>query len=453
MGGTRTRRLKMTVLVICATAATFATIGVNAAAATPATEPVTVNFTAATRGFDILVKDDALIQRGTESEGAAAVGGTLRFGTFQLMGHDNPGKIPGDDHVGLLTGGTVGLNGSAGTLNINNAGHLKIGDMTGLKVVGNADQGGVINGNNRALVSTSGDYNSTPRVHVNGGSQDPSSVPAPGLFGELFDDTFTQFSQLNSCLAAQPTTDGLTLHDLDRPSSDNVIDLSQTSGKKVRLELVQGKVNIWTVSVSQLNSMAEIGFVNDAGNPSMTTPLVINVIGSGALAPTLLVNGDRDSALRSILWNLSSDVALSGSRPLPGTFFAPNNALAVNITNNVEGQLIGKSLNVESIGEQHTHQFGATLTCGTKPTPTTSPSPTLSPSPTVSPSPTQTPSPTATPTPTKTSSATPPGPTPPTDDKLANTGGYLPVYIIGLAIVLVAVGGVLVRSHRRRAQR
>ena len=23
------------------------------------------------------------------------------------MGHDNPGKIPGDDHVGLLTGGTV----------------------------------------------------------------------------------------------------------------------------------------------------------------------------------------------------------------------------------------------------------------------------------------------------------------------------------------------------------
>jgi len=328
------KKLSANGITIVITAGLLAGLGIastNAALAAPTATPNSVNFAQDSHGFDTIVEGNAYFS-GNESEGAAAVGGDVRFNSFRWgVGQaQDLGSIPGDSRVGLLAGGTVVLGDSSGTMMINNGGHVYLGNAAGLQMQAN--------GTNRAITVAGADINSTPRIFVNGGDQAINSLQAPGVFNDVFGDALTRFKQLNSCLATQPTTDGLKLHDID--NSDKVIPVGGSlAGKKIRVELDPSvSQNIWTVSVAELNSIAEISFYNGV-NPSASHPLVINVTGNGTLQPNnVLVNGDKRAGLAGLLWNLGTNVTLQTNSLMQGTFFAPNGSLKVNITNNIEGR-------------------------------------------------------------------------------------------------------------------
>ena len=420
-----------------------------------------------TQGADVLVSGDVHVT-GNESEGSVAAGGDLSFDGFRLQVHYSSAE---DQHflsydgkpLSVLLGGTVNLGSSSGTMPVLNGGYVRVGDTTEIAMQIEAP-----GSQNRAVNTVGSSYSEEPRIAVNSSGQDPATLGAPGLFDELFGDVFEQFEAMSTCLAGEETN--VTVTDVDLPSGHNEIgDKTSISGKNVRLHLTSGVTNYWNIPIGQLNGARGIGF--EGSGPSNSTPLVINVIGGGTLSPEIVVNGgggvSRNEALSSLLWNISEDVTLTGpgGRPLPGTFFAPGSDLVVNTTNNVEGQLIGKSLYVEALGEQHHHPFTAVVECGggpgpsptptdsptttpsPTPTPTDSPSPSPTPTDSPSPSPTPTDSPTASPSPTPTHPSGPtPGPSatntpaPPPGGDLANTGGALPPQAAVIAGIFLVTG-------------
>ncbi|WP_273225931.1 collagen-binding domain-containing protein [Bifidobacterium crudilactis] len=192
-----------------------------------------------------------------ESEGAVAVGGTLRFHQTQVATQHTT-----DSGIGLLAR-KVDMAGSSGQLQVNQ-GNVRLGDSTGLDIL-NRD------GNNASVhtkvVAQGTGYDSTPDIYASNSDDDASTVVDAGLFASLFsqqkavDLAATVSQRVGSNTNGVPATVGI-------------------SGGTATISLTKGETNYWDASAQQLSGLVEIKFEGDTPSVATGTFLIVSISGT-----------------------------------------------------------------------------------------------------------------------------------------------------------------------------
>ncbi|MGB0429164.1 MAG: collagen-binding domain-containing protein [Bacteroidia bacterium] len=301
-----------------------------------------------TQGFNVFVENDVTLST-NETEGTVAMGGDLTLnGQYTIAGHsagsyyDN--STNDNNPSALVVGGKVNYNN--GGINVVNNGFVKICNLSGSNVFDWDVQ------NNQPMntrISANG-VNSNPRINLSTYQSANSVNSCPIDFTDAFDvlrNTATAFANCTNNVTLLPT-------DPNNPSA---------SPSRKKVTLLSGK-NVLNLTWSELSSLTEITFNNQ---PSASRTLIINVDAPGTIswnAPQFAGIGDQHGEF--IIWNFAntSTLNMTGSRAIYGTVLAPNADVDDNNQNNINGQLIAKSL-VHRGGEMHDYFFaGDDSGCG-----------------------------------------------------------------------------------------
>jgi choice-of-anchor A domain-containing protein len=353
------------------------------------------NPVAGNQGFGVVVEKNAMLG-GTESEGPIAIGGDLSFGPgYNVSLHDAGSfTVAGDAHpTALLVNGSVDLAGSSpsGVLRVLSNGYLKLGSLSGARVLNTDSNGASVN---TRVVATGASYDSVPHIELTTQQPLASVGPHPGLID--FDALFAAYRDRSTAMAACPTN--VTLLDGNAvPLPDQKV---IPSGSNIKIHLAAGQTNVLHLTGEMLNNIAELNFLDQ---PSSSGPLliVVDTTGTGGVLSWHTPNmaGLQKTAIPSLLWNFpdATNITVASGDSIEGTVYAPRAHLTDIDPSNIEGDIIVRSLEHNG-GELHYFPFTATIACTTV-DPTTSPTPTPTPTPATSPTPTPTPTPPTSPAP------------------------------------------------------
>ncbi|MFN8345780.1 MAG: collagen-binding domain-containing protein [Spirosomataceae bacterium] len=303
-----------------------------------------------------------------ESEGPIAIGGNLTVnGNYQVaftnVGDLQVSTIP----IGLVVAGGVTL--SAGQLQVNNKGYVKIGDCTGLKVW--------YKDNNDALspirITKSSDSYPSPSAWIQINTQadgwpgysqpnqvseinNPVCQTSPVNFSTAFTVLKANAASLTQCTGVSVVTEN---------ANGDV--LGSIAGQNLYLDLpanpTADKPRIWNVSGADLNSINEL---NLRFTPTASQPLIINV-STGTSFTWNVKNQNVSGAMKYILWNFptATTINIEGNATIEGSILAPNATITKTVNqSNIEGQLIAQSF-THSGGEMHHYPFEGNADCTT----------------------------------------------------------------------------------------
>ncbi|MEL6254022.1 MAG: collagen-binding domain-containing protein [Bacteroidota bacterium] len=303
------------------------------------------SFTQEAEGFNIFVSGD-LVFGGGDVEGAVAVGNnlTLQNNIGQFAIHEAGSyKIGGASvSTALLVGNQVFLN--AGGLRLLSGGNISIGSNTGTQALS------LENGNpsNTRIVSASGSYSSTPNISLDHIQNEAIYQSSPINFGSAF----SNFEGRSTRVAALNANLNITNANGNPIDPDNIPTNSQ-----VYINSLSDGENILNLTGINLNKITSITFRE---KPSASKYVIINIDSPGSLN---WINfgfaGVGSTEAQYILLNFSNSsvVNINNGRTVYATIFAPFADITKNNSNNIDGQLIGKSFTMTQGGEVHRMYF------------------------------------------------------------------------------------------------
>ncbi|SCL32442.1 conserved repeat domain-containing protein/choice-of-anchor A domain-containing protein [Micromonospora nigra] len=321
-----------------------------------------VNPVAPALSFGVMTEGDATVIS-AENDGTMAVGGDLRFGTYQLALNSSGSFVaPGDTvPTSLVVGGRVDFAGSVpgSRLQVLRSTYAKVGDLTGTVVRDTDNNGAQVN----TRILPNADYNATPRVELTT-RQAPSSVgpTSPIDFAAAFESFRGTANDLATCdntvVLRTPNGD-----ELPRPIPP---------GSNAVVTLAPGETNVLNLSATDLNNIAILTF---ADQPTASTPLLVNVDTTG-VGDDFTWNAGNFAGVggeqaRYILFNFptATRITLPGSSAtIEGTIYAPSADLVDLSASNTEGSIITRTFEHRG-GEVHYFPFDTTLSCGGDATP------------------------------------------------------------------------------------
>jgi choice-of-anchor A domain-containing protein len=447
-----TARLGHTVLAVGAVLTAFGAFALPhaaaAARAVPQPRAAIGNPVAGNQGFLVFVQHDADVSS-NENEGTMAVGGDLLLhGDYRIANHPptHPYTVPGDAQpTGLVVGGAIDWahSASGGKLQMLSSTYVKIGTSAGSDVINT--------GSPTELVPSGAGAGSAAHVILTT-EQPTASIVAPGLID--FDSAFTAYRARSTAMAACPDT--VTPTD----AQGTALTEPYASGTQAYLTLSTTQTNVWTVSASDMDALANIT-LRDL--PTASSPLVVNVVGTGSdytwNPPSLA--GFGATAAPYVLWNFpeATTLTMTGANSVDGTVFAPRAKLVDLNPGNIQGNVIAESLqhgggaDSANGGEMHDFPFAGDVDCEAD-APSDSPSPSAS----LSTSPSPAPSESTTSSESSSESAQPASPRPTTSTtptsgtgprRLAATGTPLSLGMLAAGLVSVLIGAAMTRGRRR----
>lgn len=252
-----------------------------------------------------------------ESEGAVAVGGTLRFKESNIATQYSA-NVSGAG-IGLIAQ-RVGLADSTGQVKVLK-GSMRIGDASLIDIL-NRD------GNNATMatrvVTKGSGASGTPSVVTNSSTEGVETVISPTLFSSLFSKGKAE--QLARKIALYPHTD-------TQGAQASVT----INGTTATVALTQGKTNYWPVNAATLAGLREISFTGASPNAGNGTFLVVPISGA-SVTFNLNLAGNRD--LSAILWAApdATSIVQSGDS-LDGSVLAPQANLDKRSAN-IQGTIV-----------------------------------------------------------------------------------------------------------------
>ncbi|WP_424852319.1 collagen-binding domain-containing protein [Streptomyces sp. SAI-170] len=316
------------------------------------------NPVAGNNGFGVVTEGDATLGS-TESEGPVAVGGDLTFGDGYDVSVHTAGTFTAPDDsrpTALLVGGQVDYAGSSqvGVLRVLQSGYVKLGRMTGGRVLTRDDNGASAD----THVAMSGfPYDSTPRIELTT-RQPATSVTRSGLmdFPSLFSTYRDRADAMAECAA-------------------NVRATVPDNGR-LEIALTPGRTNVVRLTGEELDDISTLTFLNP---PAADTPVlfVVDTTGTdGAFTwntPTLA--GVSGANAPYMLWDFpdATSMTIASGDTMIGTLYAPRAAVTDLASSDIEGDVIVKSLvagplsgqsaSAVDAGEIHYSPFAAELRC------------------------------------------------------------------------------------------
>ncbi|KRA12508.1 collagen-binding domain-containing protein [Leifsonia sp. Root60] len=325
----------------------------------------------ANSGFLVFIEGDVFLNA-DESEGTLALGGDLSYGvTYNVEaggGTSTPTFIaPGDTvPTSLFVGGGMDFTQSGGNiLRVLNGGYAKVAD-TSTYLAHDVDQ------NNTAIdwriTQPAAAAEATPRVEGTS-RQTPASIgtPVPSTLIDI-PAAFDIYRGLSTDLGTCPNTVVLT-DDQGAPLASPF-----ATGARGHVSLITGQTNVLTISAADLAALGELAFDDQ---PTLTTPLLVNVTGDAFTGTMPNSPGVSASQAPYILYNFptATTITVTGGDSLEGTIYAPRADVRWRVTQNIEGNVIGASFTHGTGGplgttprEVHDFPFAAELSCST-PTP------------------------------------------------------------------------------------
>ncbi|TFV95369.1 collagen-binding domain-containing protein [Leifsonia flava] len=322
----------------------------------------------ANSGFLVFIEGDVYLNA-DESEGTLALGGDLSFGTTYNVeaGGVTPTPTftaPGDTvQTSLYVGGGMDFDQSGGNiLRVLNGGYAKVADTTTYLAHDTDQNGAAIDWR---ITEPGAAAESTPRIEGTS-RQTPASVGTP-VPSNLIDipTAFATYRGLSTDLGTCPNTVVLT-DDQGAPLASPF-----ATGARGHLSLVPGQTNVLNITADDLSALGELAFDDE---PSETTPLLVNVTGSAFNGRMPNSPGSSSAQAPFILYNFptATTVTVTGGDSLEGTIYAPRADVRWQVTQNIEGNIIGATFTHGPGGpmgttprEVHDFPFNAELSCST----------------------------------------------------------------------------------------
>ncbi|MBT0994338.1 choice-of-anchor A family protein [Cellulomonas sp. DKR-3] len=337
---------------------------VPTALATSAAAADRCDLVAPTRGFTVLVRDDASLA-GSEVEGTVAIGGAATWqNTFDVRhstgltppDYDLPTlSVGGEDLPVRFAAGSYDLAGSSGTLQVGSEaddaawprGYMLAGEETWSSTSLSGDQVFVTDGGTSARVL-------------------PPAPPASDAELPQWVADYLGPVDVSSLTSGFPTLeDNAAYLDSLTGTEAGVSEVFLEGGpSEKQLELVEGQVNLLSVTPDAFAGTTAISFTGAV--PSEDTVLVIKLKdGAGTQFTVPRFNGANDSGTDNlyapwVLWNYaaSGPLTLVGQDRVTGTILAPSADLVLQNSSPVEGQVIARSLSKPNgTGEIHHYAF------------------------------------------------------------------------------------------------
>ncbi|WP_418969644.1 collagen-binding domain-containing protein [Alloscardovia omnicolens] len=281
--------------------------------------------------WNVVTFNDAELN--AESEGAVAVGGTLRFshGTQTTL-HSNTNTSHG---ISLLTQ-RLDLKSSQGTLQALN-GEVRVGDVESADVL-NRDSNGA-NVHVRVVAKGAG-YDSTPNIST-ANQNNADTVHSPELFKTLFNKS-------RAISLANKISAGATV---DPKGVEARVELSNWGTATVHLQ--RGQRNYWKIDAQDLAKVREIKFEGSSPNANEGTYLITSISGKSVTFNTNTC-GNRDP--KAMLWVAADASHMSQiGDSIDGSILAPNAHLDKQSAN-IQGTIVVDSGNFNG-SEQHYYPF------------------------------------------------------------------------------------------------
>ncbi|GEL96290.1 collagen-binding domain-containing protein [Cellulomonas composti] len=360
----RPTRALLAVATVVASTAALSLTSLAGPGATPALAADRCDYVAPTRGFTILVRDDASVA-GAEVEGTVAVGGALTWGSTFDVRHST-GLTPQDYDLPTLTVGPDALpvRLSAGSFDFaGSSGNLQVGSSADDAA---APRGYMLTG----AETWTNERLSGDEVFVDAGGPAARVLPpeSPASDAELDAWIAARLGPLD----VSPLTSGFpqleesaqALEDLTG-ESDGVSEVAlQGTAPEKRLELVPGEVNLLSVTPEAFAGVTAVSF--SGARPSEDTLLVVRLRGGNGTTFTIpRLNGANDAGNDNlfspwVVWAYADDgpLVLNGTDRLTGTLLVPAADLTLNNPSSVEGQVIARTLvKPNGTGEIHHYPF------------------------------------------------------------------------------------------------
>ena len=316
---------------------------------------ISQNPTAPAMDFNVFVRNNVSFKN-NETEGAVALGGDLTIdGSYQVSTNSKGSFKVSNVPVTLVVGGKVNYT-SGNSLQVNQNGYVKIGNANGAKVW-YQDQNGA---NSPIRITKDNNYNSSPRLHLQANAQQLGVSASNNPIFESgvidFDAAFAQFEASALSMSQLSNNANLT-----NPNGQPISNTNLPNQVKINL---QDGLNVLNVTGTDLNNMSVFTFNNQ---PSQSKILIINVNNPGTFNWNVYnTGGIGEHVSPYILYNFynSTTVKIQGNGSVIGTVFAPYAFINKTSSNNISGQVIGKSFTQLS-GENHMFGFSGTITSGT----------------------------------------------------------------------------------------
>ncbi|KQO97697.1 collagen-binding domain-containing protein [Leifsonia sp. Leaf264] len=325
----------------------------------------------ANSGFLVFIERNVFLNA-DESEGTLALGGNLSFGTTYNVeaGGTTPTPTfiaPGDTvPTSLYVGGGMNFAQSGGNiLRVLNGGYAKVANPS-TYLAHDVDM------NNSPIdwriTKPAAAAEATPRIEGTS-RQTPASIGTP-VPSNLIDipTAFKTYRGLSTDLGTCPNTVVLT-DDQGAPLTSPF-----ATGTRGHVELVPGQTNVLTITAEDLSALGELTYDDE---PTQSSPLLVNVTGSSFNGRMPNSPGATSAQAPFILYNFptATTVTVTGGDSLEGTIYAPRADVLWEVTQNIEGNIIGTSFTHGPGGpagttprEVHDFPFDAQLSCSTPPT-------------------------------------------------------------------------------------
>lgn len=304
-----------------------------------------INPTEPTQGFDLFVKESAIL-KGGHSEGVAAIGGNAIFDYNYSFAHDVDGGFMDNNNqettqIGLYVDEQIILRNVNGDININSNTYLKIGNTDGLyihDVMPNNPSQTI----NTRINQSSNNIDSNPKIILNV-KQPESSINRKGLIN--FEEAFTVLESYSNQMSQMESTT-----DIEISSGTGIITL-------------QEGVNVINLTGDDINNISALQFNN--GNPNTDKIVIFNINTTTSYSTEMFnFNGLGDQDGQYILFNFYNTDNLeftNNGKTVKGTIYAPKANFIKNSSSNIDGQVIVKSFEMSN-GELHHQTFDHKIT-------------------------------------------------------------------------------------------
>ncbi len=308
------------------------------------------NPVASSKGFNVFAREGVEFQNG-HTDGAIAMGGNLTLKGAVNVAMSNSGSYPNglnnSNNFGLVVGGRI--NYTSGSVSYLNNGFFRLGSTTGTTLWAQDPNGANVNlrATSNAQAGWTG-YNSNPALQVQKQQTSASATSASDIdFNVAFNELITSSNLMSNYVSGSTCSSEL-----------NIISVS---GATPTITLASNKTNVINITGSNLLNITQLQFAN---KPTATRPLIININQTGnfiwdAYSVTGLAISDSKYIIYNF-YNCTGTITMNGSDLFYGTILAPQAAFTWNVTNNLEGQIIAKSVLICN-GEIHDQSFEACL--------------------------------------------------------------------------------------------
>lgn len=290
-------------------------------------------------GFNVFTSKD-FTAGGGSVEGPVAMGGDIILKGSTIFAMNSSGTYPSGtlnhtSNYGMVINGKVVF--TSGNSSQVNQGYLRLGSATDARSFytdcNNA-------GTNLKITPYNADcnaaFNSFPNISLQRQQSNGSATTDHGID---FTTAFTQFQQSSATINSYHGSPNAQFNHITIPNTSNP-----------HITLQDNKINLIELTPAQLNNLVSLGSVIFDNHPTATRLLVFNISSSDAIAwNTANFGGLSNDDGSYILWNFygATGLTMQGSNPVFGSVLAPTADLTKVNNNNLYGQVIGKSLNMQ----------------------------------------------------------------------------------------------------------